>query len=430
MGQITSRLLRERGSALDVNSMFADQQNTFDYVKMQEDPQVAAILLAITLPLLAAEWSILPATSSKSSAKDAEKSEEEVAKAAVEDERAKLLQKWLFSVEGGFNPLLSSCLTFLIYGYAVMEQVWEREDGLLRLTAVNQRAVDTLFNAQFDRVGKLTSVQQRITGGKIVTLPREKLLITTLRAQHGLDWRGRSLLFAARKPWVLKDMMERITTISHERWSMGIFLAQSPAGISIDSPDWQKGEEMLTALQEAERSWVQLPDGWSLSALERKVGTETPLEFIKYLDDAIARSVLAVHLSGQAARSNSGAASSTLTDLFLHGIQGYGDTIADSFTRDVIAPLYNANWGKPDGLYPRARASNIHGSSLERIGYLVQSGAMRVTSDLERFLYTVIGADYEPENVIETLGNFAGKPNNRADTTEPSDDADGSDGGE
>ena len=162
-----------------------------------------------------------------------------------------------------------------------------------------------------------------------------------------------------------------------------------PAGIGPDDKEWEDAEDLMEEVHSHERAYLIYPDGWEPSILGRGRGQGgaggNPLPTIQHYDQAIAAAMLAMHISLGGTRSGSRALGGTFIDSFLHAIEAWADYGCQVVSRFSLRDLVDRNWG-PREKYPRLRVRNIHRIALEIIGYLAQTGAIKLSDALDRYL--------------------------------------------
>lgn len=97
------------------------------------------------------------------------------------------------------------------------------------------RLPKTLWKWNVDEYSDLVSVTQTtwvtLTDGsqgyRVVDIPAENLMIFT-HEKWGEEWTGISLLRSAYKPWVMKEMIEKIAGVAYERHGVGYLIGYIP----------------------------------------------------------------------------------------------------------------------------------------------------------------------------------------------------------
>lgn len=97
------------------------------------------------------------------------------------------------------------------------------------------RLPKTLWKWNVDQYGELVTVTQTVwvnmpdgsQGYRIIDIPAENLMVFT-HEKWGDEWTGISLLRSAYKPWVMKEMIEKIAGIAYERHGVGYLIGYIP----------------------------------------------------------------------------------------------------------------------------------------------------------------------------------------------------------
>ena len=368
-------------------------QDLQTYQKMRRsDHQTEAILRSIELPIEQGQFAVRPPPEATD--------QENMIADAVED-------AYLRRLQGGWEMAIRASLTCLQYGFSVMEQTWEVSDIEGMSMAAPARIAyrpQISITGEMRKDGRLTGLVQTDDRNDI-ELPLEKLILFSVGRLAEDGWRGTSLLRAAYKAWLLKDQAERIVAIGHQRWSAGIPMIQGELDgdgkpVNVSDEERAEIEQTLRSLEADEQAFMYVPGGFKAGILDRNTNFQghTPLDWVRHLDDAMARAILALHLTLGGAGSGSRSLGTSFVDVFLHGVQAWGDMICDEITEQSIRPMVEWNWGEQKR-YPRLTVRNIYATSLERLGYLMQSGVIKPTEALERYIYESLGLDYSPEDI-------------------------------
>ena len=371
------------------------------YRKMRRsDPTVSAAIRSIELPILQGTYDI----TAPSDPTDLEK------------EQAKLIKDWVFN-RLDWPWTLRSALTALTYGNCVFEKIYERVDTYIVPKKIAFRPQRTLTDEERNSRGELTGIVQHIDSLR-VTIPRLKCIVITIDAESEEEWRGQSILRSAYKPWYIKEKMEIITGIAHERFTAGILVCEAPEGWkgNKDSEEWKAAEQALINIINGLNPYAMLPPGWKLYTLERKSQVDPTLPFIRELKDDIKISVVANHLRlGGSGASGSKALGVTFIDSFLHAVQAWGNIITQAFDRDLIKELVIYNWGE-QLRYPRMTLTNVYKSALTELAYLIQTKVIKATPELIKYIFEQYGIVIDnPEDALPDGGNNGGNDNDNDD---------------
>ena len=359
----------------------------------RSDPTVSAAIRSIELPILQGTFDITAPSDPTE----------------LEKEQAKLIKEWIFN-RLDWNWILRSSLTALTYGNCVFEKMYERVDSYVVPRKLGFRPQRTLSDDERNNRGELTGIVQHVDELR-VTIPRKKCVVITIDAESEEEWRGQSILRSAYKPWYIKEKMEIITGIAHERFTAGILVCEAPEGFvgNKDSDEWKAAEEALMNIVNGLNPYAMLPPGWKLYTVERKSQVDPTLPFIRDLKDDIKISVVAVHLRlGGSDASGSKALGVTFIDSFLHAVQAWGNLITQAFDRDLIRELVIYNWGVQTR-YPRMTLTNVYKSALTELAYLIQTKVIKATPELIKYIFEQYGIVIDnPEDALPDGGSNDG----------------------
>lgn len=335
----------------------------------RNDHQVKAVLGAITLPIRQADYYVEPGSEDE---KDVE--------------IAKVLEKALLKeMTNTWDDTIRHALLMLPFGFSALEKVYEYRNGLILPRKLDPRLPQSVIKWEYDTAGRrLTHMVQMDSDGNEFRIPIEKLLIFTTD-KEGDNWEGISILRSAYKAWYIKDVLEKINSIMHDRWGAGIPEMTVPKGIDRGSAQWTEAEKLLKELHANEKAYILKNEGFEFSVIggEKGKGTDV-LGSIKYYDDAIATALLAMFISLGTSKTGNRSLGQTFFDAFLMSIQAFADYIAEVINRFCVRELVSLNWEVES--YPTFKVKRVQSLALQAIGYLVQTGALKWSQVLENDL--------------------------------------------
>jgi phage gp29-like protein len=335
------------------------------YEKMRRsDHQVQAVLKAIVLPILSADYYVEPASDKPKDRKIA----------------ATLQDALLKGMSMTWDDTLRHALLMLPFGFSPLEKVYEYRDGLVLPRKLDPRLPTSVVQWTFDKAAnRLTHMIQQDSDGARYSIPIEKLLVFT-NEKEGDNWEGISLLRPAYKAWYIKEQLEKIDAIKHERWGVGIPEYQVPKTAERDSEEWSAAETTLQNIHANEQAYAMTPEGWKLNVIGAGPGSSPDtLASIRHYDEAIAKTMLAMHINLGSSTVGAKNLGESFLSAFLMANQAKADYIAEVIDRFCVRELVEMNWGVRD--YPHFKCRRIASLSLQAIGYLVQAGV--ITRDLE-----------------------------------------------
>src|SRR2546425_5625045 len=221
------------------------------YEKMRRgDGQVEATLQALMLPVLSANWEVVPAAGGDSGRRTGSNGEGKDT-AAKAKEVAGFVKENLFgglefrTSTGGWatqswEEVIRNALLMLPFGCAAHEDVYTVDKGMLRLRMLADLLPITFYRWHVDEDGRtlLYLGQYGYRGARFeqVSVPADKITVFTFRREAANFW-GRSVLRPAYPHWYIKNQLYRIDAISAERNSLGVPVIILPPGFSKEDHD-------------------------------------------------------------------------------------------------------------------------------------------------------------------------------------------------
>ncbi|WP_067428331.1 phage portal protein family protein [Nocardioides jensenii] len=396
---------RERGYANDAPGGFwVDLSNettpelawplsveVFDKMRRQ-DSQVSSVLTAVTAPITRTQWRI-----------DGTGCDREVTESVArslglpikdddpaEDKAAQLRGRDRFS----WDEHLRLALLMLPFGHSFFEQVY-REDpeatarlgrDQYRIRKLALRPSRTISAISVARDGGLVSIQQYGSGllssSTTPPLPVNRL-VAYVHEREGANWLGRSLLRSAYKNWLLKDRALRGWSVTIDRNGTGVPVYTAAPG----EADLTKGEEFATSFRSGENAGGAIPHDAKLELMGVMGKLPDTAEFVRYQDEAIARSALGHFLSlgsqggGQVGSYNYGSVLADTFNLSLDVIAGY---VAETATGHVVEDLVDINFS-PTEPAPRLVYDEI-GTRVTELDRAREASGLTSDADLVKFL--------------------------------------------
>lgn len=361
------------------------------YDKMRRsDPQVGAVLRAITLPIRQAAWYIEPASD--------EQGDVEIAETLEEGLLRGMSMTW--------DDTLRHMLLMLPFGFSILEKVWEYREELIMPRKLDPRLPQSVVRWKYDK-GKrrLIGPVQQDTDGTEIQLPIEKLLVFT-SDKEGDNWEGTSVLRTAYKPWYIKTNLEKIDAIKHDRHGVGIPVMHLPQGIKEGSEEFEKVQSLLEDIYASEVTYVAEPEGYTfrVEGGGQKAGTDA-IASVRYHDEKIATAMLAMFLYLGTTESGSRALGTSFIDAFRNSLQAYANYICDVVNRFLIREWVDYNWSVEG--YPQLKAGKIQNVDPAIVAELISKGALTRDNALENALRDILELpelqeDEEPEDEEET----------------------------
>lgn len=345
-------------------------RTVFDQMR-RSDPQIGAVLRAITLPIRQARFYVDPAS---------DKSQDV--------EIAEVIEKNLLSgMTMTWDDTLRHALLSLPFGISVLEKVWDLRDGSVYLKKLDPRLPMSICDSSqwtFDKTTqRLISIKQRGADGTFYGLPIEKLLVFTCD-KEGDNWEGISILRTAYKPWKIKDDLEKINVINHDRNGVGVPVAKMPQGVLPGSDEWTQTGQALEDLCANENAFLIVPYGAEVDILNGNGKATDTLASIKYYDEAIARAMLAQFISLGSTETGSRALGNSFLEVFLQSLQAYANYICEVINRFLIQEYVNYNWTVKE--YPVLKVGQIKRLDPSVLTKLSGAGLLSPDLDLENIV--------------------------------------------
>jgi len=251
---------------------------------------------------------------------------------------------------------LDRAMDGLDYGHAVFEHAGRiDEDGwwrLVDLAPVPQWTIDDPDSWKIDRHGRLLQVVQRETNPP-TELPVDHLAVFTWQGAPG-DPRGRSMLRPLYSAWLLRDRTLRVMGMSSERTGMGIPVGKVAPGAAEAKAVM---ERLLARLAAGEDTNLVLETDASIrdSLMLMGVTGSTPdlVGVLRYLDECMARAMLAMLLQLGQTETGSRALGGTFDDLLADFHDAVVDWYCDVMTQQVCEPWIDRNPGGLGAPAPR-----------------------------------------------------------------------------
>ena len=354
-------------SSDEFNAKLTGSQAIEAYDKMRRsDAQVAALLNAISLPILSAQWNIQPP----------KEAPEDFPEDVLDFARDNLFSRI------SFEELLRHALSSVWAGFAWFEKVYAVVDGQFQFKDISPRLASTLYQWEVDTAGNFRGLVQRVRrGDKVEDIPlaADKVALFTFQ-QEANNYEGMSLLRPVYKHWFIKDALYRIDAIRFERFGIGVPVITLPAEFT---------EAMLVAANTigknwrgAEQSYLVKFEGMQLEIVQMEAGKALDLiPTIKHHNEEIAKAGLAQFLNFGTTQSGSRALSDSTMSFFYDAEESLAKLVARTLERQLLWPLMDLNF--PGELRPRVVFSDLGTVSLSELVESLSSLGEYISKDLE-----------------------------------------------
>ncbi len=368
------------------------------YEKMRRsDAQVAATLLACELPIRAANWDVLPASSDALDMEIAQFVKENLFGGLeyVSPAGAKTTQCW--------DDVLRNALLMLPFGAAAHEEIYAVDGMQVRLARLAPRLPVTFYRWITDVDGEtllaLNQYGYRNSNFESVEIPVDRLAVFTFN-KEGANFFGRSMLRPAYMHWYIKHNLYRIDAIAGERNGLGIPTIEQ--GPNASKEDRQAAASWVTQLAAHEKTGIALPPGWKLTLQGVQGQVRDLFNSIEHHNIEISRTALAFFMNlGQSSKSSGNRAlGQEMTDFFFLAVQATADQIARTITATAVKRLVDYNW---DGVakYPTIEVSNLRARSLDQtltaLSQLATANVVAPYPELAQHIARELGLPQPPE---------------------------------
>jgi hypothetical protein len=378
------------------------------YDRMRNDAQIAALFLALLLPIYRYEWYI-----------DPNGAEDNIVQHISDDVGLPIL-----GVEPGPRGRAKGRFNFaehlrvalplpLRYGNFFAEQVYSVDDTanpLLHLRKLSPRMPRTISMIVADAQGSLEGIVQHpryggayLNGQQLFTktsnitpinslvnspygipIPVDRL-VAYVHDQEGSNWFGHSMLRSLFREFTIKDKELRINTISHERNGAGVAIAKAPQNATKTQVDALQA--VVNQIKASEVGGAVVPWGSEIT-LEGVRGTlPDSLETIHAMNQAMSRRFLGMFMDLGATKGGNRALGDTFVDQFKLVQESTAENFTDTFNAYVIEDLVDLNWGIDVGVPKLAfRAEAKKELAVADFQMLISSGALEVDNSLREFI--------------------------------------------
>lgn len=353
---------------------FPESIKIYDEMR-KSDGTVIAILRAIKQPLISAKWQI---------------------QAWGEDEFDKELADFIthnLFEKIKFKHFLRESLGFLDFGFYYFEKNFEIVDGIIEWKDFAPRLPKAHYLWGITNEDWVdwhpTGVTQQVNAtdegktSQTLTIPWDKIILFSFE-KEGNNFEGVSVLRNAYKHYYYKDLLYKVSSISSERYGVGIPVASVKS--SMNEANKNKLVEFLKNIRSNEQSyWVYTDDAMDVRIMTPEgsgVGSQIQTS-IDHHDRKIYDSILAGFLNLTTGDGGSNALSKDQSSFFLRGLQGTADFFIDTMN-EHIRELINLNY-KDVTVYPKLTVSDIGSISMDEqmtaIGSAVEKWLLDITPD-------------------------------------------------
>lgn len=382
---ITSGIIDE-----DFNAIWSGTENLTIIEEMRTiDAQVNATLLAIKLPILAANWFIgMP-------------------KDYKDDEKKEFIEYNLFG-RIKFKTFLEEALGYLDFGFYYFEKILtiDKHGNIVwKSFAPRIPKRHYLWEMQSNHKLGITQLLENTTSEETQPeIPMEKLILFTYK-REGDNYQGKSILRAAYRNWKLKGLHYKIQAIGNERFGAGTLMINGKGNIGGTEKD--KYYEMAKNFNSNESSVIFNPDTTKaeIEILTQKGDAKANaiMDAINHHNKQISMNILAPFLNSGDDGVGSNAKSKSEIDFFQLSLQQIANYIAEKLT-DEIKELIILNWGEQEK-YPQLEVTEIAKVDINALATGLSSltgrGLIIVDTKLRTYVREILNLPEEDEEEIE-----------------------------
>ncbi|MEG1971445.1 MAG: hypothetical protein RR101_15140, partial [Burkholderiaceae bacterium] len=187
------------------------------------------------------------------------------------------------------------------------------------------------------------------TGEKRIDVTR---LVMYCHDREGAEWTGTSILRTAYKHWLLKDHLIKLGGQAAERNSMGV-----PVVTHDENTTAAEADKIGRDFRAGATSHVRLKPGTTVELIGVTGTTVDTVPLVKYHDEAIGRSMLAMFLN-LGHDNGARALGATFVDYWLLAVNSVLRMVEEVQTEHIIRDLVELNYG-PDEPYPSLKFTDL-----------------------------------------------------------------------
>jgi hypothetical protein len=353
------------------------------YAHMRRDPQLAAVLKAVTLPIRRATWQVDPAGATD----EAVQLVADGLGLKVKDVEYQPSGARVRGVRWAEHCRLA--LLSLVWGHMPFEETYDVGDGqTAKLAALAERMPSTIQTIEVDPAGGLKDIRQYGNpGSQDEPIPASRLLWYA-HEREGSAWQGTSLLRPAYAPWLLKREMLRAHAIGNRRFNHGVPSVEWTPGSDPTPAQMQQAQQYASAARAGDQSGGSLPPGAHLVLAGITGSVPDTMGFVRYLDQQMSRIALAGMLDLGETPNGSRALGAEFVDLFLLTIQALADELAETVTTQTAARIVGYNLGD-DAPVPYVCVADVGSKrevTAEALQLLITSGAVEPDPALDAWI--------------------------------------------
>lgn len=400
----------------DKNSQFHTGSDMRIYEEMKRtDPMIRATMEALRRPILAAGYTVNPASDDP-----------------TDQEIAKFVDKSLDGMETPFDQLLEEILDYPFQGFRYYEKVFCVKEGMVAWEKWASRQPSAHHRWEMSNGEK--GVQQILTGTKenktYADIPWDKLILFTYQ-RTGSNYGGFPLLRTVFRNWESKDLLYRIQLISMER-AAGVIKIKLPKGAT--QQDKEDAEELGENFRINEQTYLVITEGWEVEMMTNGISEKTARiePEIEHHNRMMALNILAQFITLTSGDGGSNALSRDQSSFFTLGLRAIAKQVS-YVVNQAIKELVIMNWGEREK-YPELHFNKIgqvdYAETATALTSLAGAGLIEVTPQVKQTVHSMfdlpefdIETVEEPEDVPEEIPEEEEMPEEEAEEMTPEQEA-------
>lgn len=293
-----------------------------------------------------------------------------------------------------FDQFMKEGLGWYDFGFAVFEKVFKLDkfEGatVIGLDKIASRKQITITN--WETQDGYEGVTQKTSGGTIVSIPRQKLVVFTFD-KEGDNYEGISLLRSIYKDWDIKDNLVLVNAMALEKHGMGMPIVRERDDQTASPQDQAEAEAVLSNVRANEKSFMKIPKTMEVEMLDMKGSTTKEIiPTLNYHDGRIMAGVLARFMElGGSSGTGSQSLSTDLSSIFMKSEETAGKQFAAVIYNDIIKQLIDLNFSDGESVgYPKLTFNDIADDDTvalsTSLSNLSNAGLLTADADIEEDL--------------------------------------------
>jgi hypothetical protein len=394
----------EHGSGLEVVSGFPrvdylDDLDFPNYLKefkeVANDPQVAKELFSNTFPVIAADWSVEPASDDPRDVEIAEFCSANLLNQGGDTYGRDYWQKT------PWKGRLRDILRFLQNGHSIFQVVLRRQGRFIVYDKLKYLNPESVERWHFDEIDNLEYLLRTYTDSKGEHRNLERVdaadLVIYTWDQEGSNILGKPLIRPMWKPYRMKVLLEKLEVVDKQKTGVGVPFFQLQEGYTPE--DEKKAEDLVKSMRvgKFEKAYAVIKPGQDFGWKEGGTATKGVREIIAGKDSDISKvggGLMQELQTGDLGGGAGVAGAKSAFESMLH--TAIALTVIEQEQRRIVS-LVDLNWNPRPVAYPTLKVSRIDPNEQ--------------TKNVPEFVDAVTsvrsaGLDVETENEIRRRYNF------------------------